>query len=128
MLLGPPEKPINVTILGKTHKSITIRWKVGLNGGSPQHFKVLYREKGKENLQESQNNITAIKTGEGVNYTIHGLNAKTEYEITVVAINKFKGRSQSEAVVHTVTTEGKTSVALQSTDHLHSHHSLETKK
>ena len=51
--------------------------------------------------------ITGLKTGETINYTINGLVAEKEYEVTVVAINEFKGRSESQAEFQTVKTEGK---------------------
>ena len=97
---------MNIAILEKSHNSITISWEAGLNGGSEQHFKVLYRIKGNENYQESQHSITGLKTGQSINYTIHGLYAKEEYEIMVVAINQFRNGSQSAAAVQTVITEG----------------------
>ena len=105
-ILGVPETPVNVAILAKSQNSITVGWEAGLNGGSEQHFKILYREKGKINFQESSDSISCLKTGESTNYTIHGLNAKTEYEVIVVAINQFRNKSQSKAAVQFVTTEG----------------------
>ena len=98
---------MNVTVVAKTHYSITIGWIAGLNGGSEQHFKVRYREKNQENWKESQESITGLKTGESINYTINGLDAEREYEITVVAINQFIGRSESQADVQTLVTKGK---------------------
>ena len=106
-ILGPPEKPMNVAVLEKTENSITVAWKAGLNGGFEQHFKVFYRQKDQMNYQESLNNITSPKTGRSVNYTIDGLQPKKEYEINIVAINKFSGGSQSQAAMVTVTTESK---------------------
>ena len=110
VFLGPPEKPMNVAILAKSHSSITIGWMAGLNGGSEQHFRILYREKGKMNYQESHNSITGVKTGQSTNYTIHELYAKTEYEIIVVAINQYRMKSQSEAAAQYVLTEGRISI------------------
>ena len=106
-ILGPPEKPINVAVLAKFHNSITVGWEAGLNGGSEQHFKIFYREKGQKSYQESQD-ITGLKSGQCVNYTINGLQPKKEYEIKIVSINKFRGQSQSEAAMLVVATEGKT--------------------
>ena len=97
---------MNIAIVQKSHNSITISWEAGLNGGSEQHFKVLYRIKGQENVQESQDSITGLKTGQSINYTIQGLYANKEYEIMVVAINQFRNGSQSAADVQTVITEG----------------------
>ena len=105
-ILGRPETPVNVAILAKSHNSITVGWEVGLNGGSKQHFKILYREKGQINFQENSGSIFGLKTGESINYTIHGLYAKKEYEIIVVAINQFRNNSQSKAAAIFVTTEG----------------------
>ena len=62
---------MNIAIVEKSHNSITISWEAGLNGGSEQHFKVLYRIKGNENYQESQDSITGLKAGQNINYTIH---------------------------------------------------------
>ena len=104
--LGPPEKPIDIAILAKTHNSITVGWTAGLNGGSEQHFKVLYKEKGQENWKESQDSISGLNTGKSNNYSINGLDAEKEYKITVMAINQFQGRSESLADVQTVFTEG----------------------
>ena len=78
-----------------------------MTGGSEQHFKVLYREMGKRVYLESQDIITGLKTGQSTIYTVHGLEAQKKYEITVVAINKFNGRSESLSDILTVTTEGK---------------------
>ena len=104
---GPPQKPRKIAIIDKTHNSITISWEAGLNGGSEQYFKVLYRVKGNKNYQESQHSIRGLKTGQSINYTIHGLVAKEEYEIIVVAINQFTNSSQSPSDIQTATTEGK---------------------
>ena len=104
---GPPEKPMKIAIVDKTHNSIMISWEAGLNGGSEQYFKVLYRVKGRKTYQESQDSITGLKTGQSINYTIHGLAAKEEYEIIVIAINQFRNSSQSPSDVQTVTTKGK---------------------
>ena len=110
VILGPPEKPMNISILAKSHSSITIGWKAGLNGGSEQHFKILYREKGKIKYQASHDSITGLKTGQSINYTIHELYAKTEYEVIVVAINQYRNQSQSKAAAQFVTTEGRISI------------------
>ena len=107
VILGPPGKPMDVTVLGKTQSSITVGWKAGLNGGSEQHFKVIYQEKGQGNWKESKESINGLKTGESTNHTVSGLDGGKEYKITVVAINGFKGRSESQAEMHTVKTEGK---------------------
>ena len=104
---GPPEKPINITILSKTHNSITVGWTAGLNGGSEQQFKILYKENGQENWKENQDSISGIKTGKSINYSITGLDAEKEYKITVMAINQFQGRSESLADAQAVFTEGK---------------------
>ena len=93
--------------LPETHNSITISWEAGLNGGFEQHFKILYREKGKENYKESHDIMTGLKTGESMNYKIYGLDAKKEYQIKVVAINQFNDTSESPAAVKTVITKGK---------------------
>ena len=98
---------MNITILAKKHNSITVGWMAGLNGGSEQLFKVLYREKSQKIWKESQDSISGLRVGESMNYTISGLDAGKEYEITVVSINKFQGRSQSQADVQTFVTEGK---------------------
>ena len=98
---------MNVTILAKTHNSITVGWKAGLNGGSDQVFKVLCREKGQENWEGYQDSISGIKAGKTINYTINGLDTENEYEITVVALNQFPGCSESDAEVLTVLTECK---------------------
>ena len=110
VILGPPEKPVNVAILAKSHTSITIAWEAGFNGGSEQHFKILYREKGERNYQESHDSITGLKTGQSINYTIHELYAKTEYEIIVVAINQFKNKSQTKAAAKFAITGGMISM------------------
>ena len=107
IILGSPEKPINITVLSKTHNSITVGWTAGVNGGSEQQYKVLYREKGQDNWEECQDSISGLKAGETINYTINGLNADKEYEITVVVINQFPGWSESDAEVLTVLTECK---------------------
>ena len=107
VILGPPEKPLNITILAKTHNSVIVGWTAGLNGGSEQQFKVLYKEKGQENWKESQDSIRGLGTGESINYSINGLDAEKEYEITVMAINQFQGNSESIADAQTVVTEGK---------------------
>ena len=107
VILGPPERPLNVCILAKSHTSITIGWQAGLNGGSEQHFKILYREKGAKHYQESHDRISGLKTGQSINYTIHELYAKTEYEIIVVAINQFRNKSQTKAAAQFVITEGR---------------------
>ena len=107
VILGPPEKPINITILAKTHNSIIVGWTAGLDGGSEQQFIVLYKEKGQKNWKESQYSISGLNIGESINYSINGLDAEKEYEITVMAINQFQGRSESLADVQTVFTEGK---------------------
>ena len=106
VVLRPPEKPIDITILSKTHNSITLGWTAGLNGGSEQKFKVLYKEKGQEIWKESQHSISDLKTGRRINYSINGLEGEKEYKITVMAINQFQGRSESLADVQTVFTEG----------------------
>ena len=118
LILGPPEKPINVVIHEKTQNSITVGWKAGLNGGYPQHFKVFYREKGKKIWKESQDSISGLKTGESINYTISDLYAANEYEITVVAINQFMGRTVSQAAVQMVIFGGKVPVLLSSASHI----------
>ena len=105
-ILGPPDKPRHVTIVARCRNSITLGWKPGLNGGSKQHFKVLYREKGKDAYQKSQDNITNLKFGQRINYTIYGLYAN-EYEITAVAINQFGNRSQMLDDTEKLATEGK---------------------
>ena len=97
---------MNVTILAKSHNSITVSWEAGLNGGSEQHFKVLYRKKGQKNYQESLESITDLETGQRINYTIYGLDANMQYEIAVAAIHKFT-INQSVSAALTVTTEGK---------------------
>ena len=107
VILGPPGKPMDITVFGKTQSSITVGWKAGLNGGSEQYFKVIYQEMGHDNWKESKDHINGLKTGESANYTINGLDGGKEYKITVVAINGFKGRSESQAEVQTVKTEGK---------------------
>ena len=77
------------------------------HSGSTQNFKVTYWEKGKENYKESSDISTDLKTGNIIRYTINGLNAKTEYEITVSTRNQFNNKSESDAPVQTVITEGK---------------------
>ena len=97
---------MNVAILAKSHNSVTVSWEAGLSDGSEQHFKVMYRKKGQENYQESLYSIIDLETGQSMNYTIHGLDANTQYEITVAAMNKFTF-NQSHSDILTVTTEGK---------------------
>ena len=106
-ILGPPEKPKNVALLAKSHNSLIVSWEAGLNGGSEQHFKVHYREKGQKIYQESLDSIIGLETGQSMNYTLKGLHSKKEYEIIVVAINLFEGRSETEAPVLTVKIEGR---------------------
>ena len=98
---------MNVVVLSKSENHITVAWEAGFNGGFEQHFKVLYRQKGQVNFQESLNSISSHKTGQSINYTIDGLKPKKEYEIIIVAINKSSRGSQSQAAMLTVTTEGK---------------------
>ena len=95
IILGPPAKPMNVSILAKSSNSITVSWKAGLNGGSEQYFKILYREKSKTSYQKVGDNITGLKTGQEIHYTIQGLDEKKDYKITVVAINQFGSTSTS---------------------------------
>ena len=106
LILGQPESPMSIAVLAKSHNSITVSWKAGLNGGSEQHFKVLYRKKGQKNYQESLDSITGLETGQTINNTIYGLDANTQYEIAVAAINTFT-INQSHSAKLTVTTEGK---------------------
>ena len=106
-ILGPPEKPRNVSILANSLSTITVGWEAGLNGGFEQHFKVLCREKGHRKYEESSDNFTGLKTGQSTNYTIEGLHPNKEYEIIVVAINKFRGESMSEAPMLTGIIKGK---------------------
>ena len=96
---------MNVSILAKSPDSITVGWQAGVNGGSEQHFKILYWEKGKTNSLEVDDSIMGIKTGQKTNYTIHGLDMNKEYKITVVAMNQFGSRSQS--AVDGLITEGR---------------------
>ena len=100
---------LHVDILAKTQNSITVGWNMGINDDYTGHFKVLYREKSKKYWQESQDIITSLKAGQSINYTVYGLYAKKEYEITVVAVNQFNSSCESSAAVQTVITEGKTS-------------------
>ena len=106
-ILGQPEKPRNVAILAYSLSSITVGWEAGLNGGFEQHFKVRYREKGQKKYKESLDSFTDLKTGQNINYTITELHPSKEYEISIVAINKFRGESISEAAILTGTTGGK---------------------
>ena len=64
---------------------------------------------GKGNYMQSKDSITGLKTGQSTIYTMHGLEAQKKYEVTVVAINEFNGRSESLSATVTVTTEGKMS-------------------
>ena len=105
-ILGPPEKPKNAVFLAKSHNSITVGWEAGLNGGSEQKFKVLYRETGQENYQECMDSIDGLKTGQRINYTIDDLHPRKEYDIKIIAINNFMGGSTSQPAVLTVITEG----------------------
>ena len=116
-ILGPPDKPRHVSVVSKSHNSITVGWEVGLNGGSEQYFKILYREKGNKAYQESRDNITGLKSGQSINYTIHGLSTNV-YEITVVAINLFGNRSQSAGDMQEVITEGMTLKVKHQLNHL----------
>ena len=97
---------MNVAILAKSQNSITLSWEAGLNGGSDQLFKILYRKKGQKDYWESLDNIADLETGQSMNYTIHGLDANTQYEIIVAAMNKFTIK-QSHSSILTVRTEGK---------------------
>ena len=101
VVLGPPEKPMKITLLARIHSSITVGWTAGLNGGSEQQFKVLYKQKGKENWNERKDSISGLRAGESMNYTINGLDAMKDYEITVVSISRFQGRSESRADIQT---------------------------
>ena len=101
VILGPAEKPINITLLARTHSSIRVGWTAGPNGGSEQQFKVLYKQKGKENWIESKDSISGLRAGECMNYTINGLDVMKDYKITVVSINRFQGRSESRADIQT---------------------------
>ncbi len=41
--VGPPAIPYDVKLINLTHKSVTLAWKPGFDGGLPQTFKIGYR-------------------------------------------------------------------------------------
>ena len=107
VILGPPDEPRNVSILANSISSITVGWQAGLDGGLEQHFNVLHREKGQKNYTENSNNFPGAKAGQSMNYTIHKLDPNKKYEISIVAVNKLRGKFIPEAPMLTGSTKGK---------------------
>ncbi|KAK7487590.1 hypothetical protein BaRGS_00021140 [Batillaria attramentaria] len=77
-----PDPPYDLQFVNATHKSITIRWKPGFNGGLEQSFRVRYKP------TEARGYIYVdISPPATTTFTITGLKLDTEYEMTVLAFN-----------------------------------------
>ncbi|CAH1270058.1 SDK1 [Branchiostoma lanceolatum] len=88
-----PDPPSGVTVTCVSHESLHVSWTPGSDGGSTQHFEILYQKKG---------DVTALPTVEvnekGItNHLIDGLEQSTVYVVKVRGVNVLgPGEFQSE--------------------------------
>ena len=68
--------------------SLALSWGPGRNGGSPQSFKIIYKQEN-TNTWETLPEISDREDEMRINYTVTNLVPETLYLIRVIALNEF---------------------------------------
>ncbi|XP_071843219.1 nephrin-like isoform X3 [Apostichopus japonicus] len=73
-----PESPTDVKILVITHRSVSLNWTAGFNGGLPQTFQVRFNT-----LDAKQYQYIDVDPPNSTYFVVEHLNPETKYEFTV---------------------------------------------
>lgn len=77
-----PEAPTDLRILSFTHRSVTLNWTAGFDGGLPQAFQVRFNTKDAKQYQ-----YIDVDPPGGTYFVVENLNPETFYEFTVRGSN-----------------------------------------
>ena len=98
--LGPPSPPENLEVLANRSSDISVSWRAGFHGGyPPQTFIVTAQDTETGEAYEVMVQQDGETEGKQLTATITGLEADTQYRISVRAKNnrpKAKGKNVSE--------------------------------
>lgn len=92
---GSPETPELVSVSNSTANSMTITWQPGFSGGLAQSFKLRFRPRRKS---REGYGYQEVLTPTQFNVTITGLEADTEYELSLLAFNDIGKSNYSEPI------------------------------
>ncbi|XP_051901328.1 nephrin [Pristis pectinata] len=79
---GPPDPPSDLTLVRKSHNSVTLAWSSGFNGGLTQSFRVRYSE-----WDALSALYVDVYPPWSTHFTVTGLRPGTRYNFSVNAIN-----------------------------------------
>ena len=106
-LLGPPEAPRDVTVVAVAAEQANITWIVGLNGGYPQTFRVLIKEKDETVDQKFYDTGHQNPENGSLEYfIIPDLSPENEYEFVVRSRNVYNGGSHTDSNTTTLISRG----------------------
>ena len=96
-----------MTVAAVAAEQANITWITGLNGGYPQTFRVLVKEK--DNIGDQHFHDTSPQNpqdGSPGYFIITNLSPETEYEIVVRSMNGYNGGSYTDSETTTLITRG----------------------
>ena len=105
-LKGPPETPRDVTMAARAATKATVSWRVGLNGGSVQTFRVEYWQN--DTLVKTNESVSEIDPPEDklLKLNMSDLKPETDYKVVVISMNLFNNGSETRSGVEDFKTRG----------------------
>ncbi|GCB81777.1 hypothetical protein scyTo_0021886, partial [Scyliorhinus torazame] len=95
--ISRPDPPTGLSVLSKSHNSVTLAWNQGFNGGLEQTFQIRYTS------AETLSYLYAdVYPAQAMSFTITGLRAQTAYNFSVGALNTL-GSSDYTDVLNVIT-------------------------
>jgi hypothetical protein len=95
-VVGPPQTPVNFTLVNSTDTSIVVEWIPRYNGGHEQTFNIQYRIVNESKIWMTQE----IPQYNKQTYTLSGLKGDTWYALRMFAENKLDKRSVTD--IHSI--------------------------
>ncbi|XP_072326166.1 nephrin-like [Scyliorhinus torazame] len=101
--ISRPDPPTGLSVLSKSHNSVTLAWNQGFNGGLEQTFQIRYTS------AETLSYLYAdVYPAQAMSFTITGLRAQTAYNFSVGALNTL-GSSDYTDVLNVITSDQRQS-------------------
>ena len=106
-VLGPPEPPQYVSLIGIAAETALLSWVVGLSGGSDLTFIVRLTETNADTTYDIDTAFINPSTGSVLEFLVEDLMSETMYKLAVVSKNSFNGKSEVESDEISFTTRGE---------------------